>query len=168
MVNVQYVPNLALSSCLPPCAPLEKPVHAVLVYSHTLCCSSCQLRLMLVQSISGCLSHRRKMKIQTDQSNTSYVYQNVVEYSEIDWSLCFFVFFLQSDKQPESTVVLTYVLPVVPKLLYQRFRQIVCICVHLTAQIVLLTSPPRQLALALVPIYLSSIQGEVFKLSKLL
>ena len=77
-------------------------------------------------------------------------------------------FFLQWDKQPESTVVLTYVFPVVPKLLYQRFRQIVCICVHLTAQIVLLTSPPRQLALALVPIYLSSIQGEVFKLSKLL
>ena len=61
--------------------------------------SLAELLVHLLQSISGCLSHSRNMKIQTDQSNASYS-KTFTEYSEFDWSVCFFVF-PQWDKQPE-------------------------------------------------------------------
>ena len=53
------------------------------------CLLSCTDR---AQSITDCLSHCGKMKIQTGQSNASYVYQSVTKYSEFDWSVSFFVF----------------------------------------------------------------------------
>ena len=47
---------------------------------------------LLIQSISGCLSLRGKIKIQTDHQIPSQQYRGVTEYSEFDWSVCFFVF----------------------------------------------------------------------------
>ena len=60
-----------------------------------------------MQSISGCLSYCGKTKIQTDQSNSSYVYWNIIEYGEFDWSGRFFVF-LWWDKQPEIDCTLMH------------------------------------------------------------
>ena len=60
-----------------------------------------------MQSISGCLSYCGKTKIQTDQSNSSYVYWNIIEYGEFDWSVRFFVF-LWWDKQPEIDCTLMH------------------------------------------------------------
>ena len=40
----------------------------------------------IIQSISGCLSHRGKNKIQSNQSKCK-LYQNVTKYSKLDWSV---------------------------------------------------------------------------------
>ena len=45
---------------------------------------------LLIQSISGCLSLRGKIKIQTDHQIPSQQYRGITEYGEFDWSVCFF------------------------------------------------------------------------------
>ena len=58
---------------------------------------------LYVQSISCCLSHCWKMKIQTDQSNASYTTMSLSMYGEIGLSVCF-SFFHNGTSNLKSTV----------------------------------------------------------------
>lgn len=153
IVNVQYALSLEL---LPAsmCSFREASACCLGVFTHIV--------LLLLSALSdvGTVDFRLLLPLQKSENpnwpSKYKLYQNVIEYSKIDWSLCFFVFCnwtsnLKSTVDLCSSYLRKYFL-LYQRLLYQRCRQIVCICVHLMAQILLLTPPPRQ--------HLSSTQGE--------
>lgn len=148
IVNVQYALSLEL---LPAsmCSFREASACCLGVFTHIV--------LLLLSALSdvGTVDFRLLLPSQKSENPNWPIkyklYQNVIEYSKIDWSLCFFVFCnwtsnLKSTVDLCTSYLRKYFL-LYQKLLYQRCRQIVCICVHLMAQILLLTPPLRQLSL---------------------